>query len=46
MCELSFRSVMTTPQRSKTAFNLLRSKSRSDVPEVVPAGMTASLTES
>ena len=43
---LGCRSVMTTPQRSRTAFSLLRSKSRSVVPEEVPVGVIASLTES
>lgn len=43
---LGFRSVMTTPHRSRTALSLLRSKSRSVVPVTVPVGMMASLTES
>jgi hypothetical protein len=43
---LGLRSVMTTPQRSRTALSLLRSKSRSVVPEAVPVGMRASFTES
>lgn len=43
---LGFRSVTTTPQRSSTSFSFLRSKSRSVVPDAVPVGMIASLTES
>lgn len=43
---LGLRSVMTTPQRSRTALSLLRSKSRSVAPEAVPVGMRASFTES
>jgi hypothetical protein len=44
--EPNFRSVITTPQRSRSSFSLLRSKSRSVVPEDELAGMMASLTES
>ena len=43
---LGFRSVMTTPHRSRTALSLFRSKSRSVVPDAVPVGMIASLAES
>lgn len=43
---LGLRSEMTTPQRSKTALSLLRSKSRSVVPDAVPVGIRASFTES
>ena len=46
MNSLAFRSVMTIPHRSSTPFSLFRSMSRSLVPELVPVGMTASLTES
>ena len=43
---LGFLSEMTTPHRSNTALSLLRSISRSVVPDVVPVGIIASLTES
>ena len=43
---LGFRSVITTPHRSNTAFSLPKSISRSVVPLVVPVGMIASFTES
>lgn len=46
MNSLAFRSVMTIPHRSSTPFSLLRSMSRSLVPEFVPVGITASRTES
>jgi hypothetical protein len=43
---LGLRSVITTPHRSNTAFNLFNPISRSVVPEDDPIVMMASLTES
>ena len=43
---LGFRSVITTPQRSRTSFSFLSSKSLSDLLFAVPVGISASLTES
>lgn len=43
---LGFLSETTTPHRSSTALSLLRSISRSVVPDVVPVGTIASLTDS
>jgi hypothetical protein len=43
---LDLRSVTTAPHLSNTAFSLLKSRSRSVVPDTVPVGIIPSLTES
>jgi hypothetical protein len=41
-----FRSVITTPQRSRTCLSLFTSRSLSVLPDLVPEAINASFTES